>query len=102
MFSRRDAKRINLFHQYRNRITAGSGDTAVTTEYYYDEKGILRFIYNEFGAVNGTAGAYRIYFDETGKQIYMKHAAQGPFGSSVEPPEEIKNPKEHFERIGKQ
>ncbi len=46
-----DAK--GLIRKYR--IIGGSGDTYGKTGYYYDGNGILRFIYDEYGAVSGVA-----------------------------------------------
>ena len=53
---------------YRNQ--AGSEDSSLQWEHYYDEMGHLRFVFITGGAVNGSALEHRIYFDETGKRIW--------------------------------
>ena len=35
-------------------VTAGSGDSIGTAEYYFDKKGVPRFTYRTRGASNGT------------------------------------------------
>lgn len=48
---------------------AGSDDSALTWEHYYDEAGRLRFVFIKGGAANGARLEHRIYFDETGRRI---------------------------------
>ncbi len=49
---------------------AGSEDSSLKWEHYYDEAGHLRFVFISGGAVNGSELEHRIYFDETGKRIW--------------------------------
>lgn len=49
---------------------AGSEDSALKWEHYYDEAGRLRFVFITGGAVNGSELEHRIYFDEGGKRIW--------------------------------
>lgn len=49
---------------------AGSDDSALKWEHYYDEAGRLRFVFITGGAVNGSELEHRIYFDEAGKRIW--------------------------------
>lgn len=48
---------------------AGSEDSALKWEHYYDEAGRLRFVFITGGAANGSELEHRIYFDEGGKRI---------------------------------
>jgi hypothetical protein len=58
---------------------AGSEDSALTTEHYYDETGRIRFVFITAGAVNGSNLEHRIYFDETGKRIWeVQTYTKGP------------------------
>lgn len=50
--------------------SGGSDDSRVDRNFYYDTKGVLRFVYITGGAVNGTAVQHRIYFDAAGKRIW--------------------------------
>lgn len=52
---------------------AGSDDSALKWEHYYDEAGRLRFVFITGGAVNGSELEHRIYFDEAGKRIWEEH-----------------------------
>jgi hypothetical protein len=49
---------------------AGSEDSALKTEHFYDEAGRLRFVFISGGAVNGSNLEHRIYFDAAGKRIW--------------------------------
>ncbi|MDX6696101.1 MAG: hypothetical protein QOF02_3704 [Blastocatellia bacterium] len=49
---------------------AGSDDSALKWEHYYDEQGRLRFVFITGGAANGAELEHRIYFDEGGKRIW--------------------------------
>ncbi|NJO17630.1 MAG: hypothetical protein HC877_18405 [Thioploca sp.] len=49
---------------------AGSEDSALTSNYYYDHAGRLRFVFITGGAVNGSQLEHRIYFDTRGKRIW--------------------------------
>ncbi|MBD0326633.1 MAG: hypothetical protein ICV68_09385, partial [Pyrinomonadaceae bacterium] len=49
---------------------AGSDDSALKWEHYYDESGRLRFVFITGGAANGSTLEHRIYFDEMGKRIW--------------------------------
>jgi hypothetical protein len=58
---------------------AGSDDSALKTEHYYDEAGRLRFVFISGGAVNGSHLEHRIYFDEAGRRIWEEHTyTKGP------------------------
>lgn len=57
----------------------GSDDSALKWEYYYDERGRLRFVFITGGAVNGSKLEHRIYFDENGKRLWEDHTyKKGP------------------------
>jgi hypothetical protein len=59
--------------------SAGSDDSSVQTELYYDAKGILRFAFIKAGANNGTELEDRIYFSEYGKRIWeIQKLLKGP------------------------
>ncbi|HEY0406361.1 MAG TPA: hypothetical protein VGC89_11580 [Pyrinomonadaceae bacterium] len=49
---------------------AGSDDSALKWEHYYDEEGRLRFVLITGGAANGSELEHRIYFDESGARIW--------------------------------
>jgi hypothetical protein len=49
---------------------AGSDDSALKWEHYYDELGRLRFVFITGGAANGSELEHRIYFDEGGARIW--------------------------------
>lgn len=58
---------------------AGSDDSALKWEHYYDEAGRLRFVLITGGAVNGSELEHRIYFDEEGKRIWEEQKyTKGP------------------------
>jgi hypothetical protein len=46
----------------------GSEDSAMQLYHYYDTDGRLRFVLAKVGAVNGSQGEYRLYFDGAGAQ----------------------------------
>jgi hypothetical protein len=52
---------------------AGSDDSALKWEHYYDEAGRLRFVFITGGAANGSKLEHRVYFDENGKRIWEEH-----------------------------
>lgn len=52
---------------------AGSDDSALKWEHYYDEAGRLRFVFITGGAVNGSKLEHRVYFDDNGKRIWEEH-----------------------------
>ena len=60
-----------IVRRYENE--AGSEDSNLTFQHYYDEAGRLRFVFISGGAVNGSQLEHRIYFDETGKRIWEDH-----------------------------
>lgn len=60
-----------VVRKYENE--AGSDDSALKWQHYYDEAGGLRFVFITGGAVNGAQLEHRIYFDETGKRIWEEH-----------------------------
>jgi hypothetical protein len=58
---------------------AGSEDSSLKWQHYYDENGRLRFVLITGGAVNGSKLEHRIYFDESGKRIWEDHTyMKGP------------------------
>lgn len=58
---------------------AGSDDSALKWEHYYDEEGRLRFVFITGGAANGSELEHRIYFDEEGKRIWEEQKyTKGP------------------------
>lgn len=66
-----------VVRRYENE--AGSDDSALTWQHYYDEAGRLRFVFISGGAVNGSQLEHRIYFDENGKRIWEEHKyVKGP------------------------
>jgi hypothetical protein len=52
---------------------AGSDDSALKWEHYYDEAGRLRFVFITGGAANGSRLEHRVYFDDNGKRIWEEH-----------------------------
>ena len=70
-----DSKGIVRWYQKE----AGSEDSSLSWEHYYDEAGRLRFVFISGGAVNGAKLEHRIYFDESGKRIWEEHKyVKGP------------------------
>lgn len=67
-----DARGRARFYQ----TDAGSDDSALKTEHYYDEAGQLRFVFITGGAANGAKLEHRIYFDEAGKRIWEEQTYQ--------------------------
>lgn len=58
---------------------AGSEDSGLTWEHYYDEAGRLRFVFISGGASNGAQLEHRVYFDESGKRIWEEQKyVKGP------------------------
>jgi hypothetical protein len=57
----------------RYEYQAGSDDSSLTWQHYYDEAGRLRFVLILGGAVNGAKLEHRIYFEESGKRIWEEH-----------------------------
>ncbi len=59
--------------------SAGSDDSAITYNHYYDDAGHLRFAYFLGGAANGTRIQHRIYFDSHGNKIWeVQKLVEGP------------------------
>ncbi len=57
----------------------GSDDSAVQTEFYYDENSKLRFAFIIAGAYNGTKLEHRVYFSKAGKKIWeIQKLLEGP------------------------
>jgi len=81
----------------RSYVTeAGSEDSALKWEYYYDESGRLRFVFISGGAVNESQLEHRIYFAEDGKRIWEEHKyVKGPGYTFPEiwPDEDLKKTK---------
>ncbi len=66
-----------VVRRYENQ--AGSDDSALTWQHYYDEAGRLRFVFITGGAANGAQLEHRIYFDESGKRLWEDHKyVKGP------------------------
>lgn len=66
-----------VVRRYENQ--AGSDDSALTWQHYYDELGRLRFVFISGGAANGAQLEHRIYFDESGKRLWEEHKyVKGP------------------------
>lgn len=58
---------------------AGSDDSSLNWAYYYDDSGVLRFVFITGGAVNGTVIDHRIYFDASGQRIWeVQERLEGP------------------------
>lgn len=51
-------------------LDAGSEDSAVTVDAYYDTQTKLRFIFVKAAAVNDTVYEYRLYFSPDGKKLW--------------------------------
>lgn len=60
-----------VVRKYENE--AGSDDSALTWQHYYDQLGRLRFVFISGGAANGAQLEHRIYFDESGKRLWEEH-----------------------------
>jgi len=56
---------------------AGSDDSALNIEYYYDLSNRMRFIFITGGAVNGTYIEHRVYFDNNGNKIWEIQKMEG-------------------------
>lgn len=66
-----------VVRRYENQ--AGSDDSALTWQHYYDQLGRLRFVFISGGAANGAQLEHRIYFDESGKRLWEEHKyVKGP------------------------
>jgi hypothetical protein len=66
-------RRIALDHKgvARSYIKeAGSDDSSLKWEHFYDTAGRLRFVFISGGAVNGSELEHRIYFDEAGERLW--------------------------------
>lgn len=74
-------------------VDAGSDDSMVRRDFYYDKDGKLRFAFIRGGAVNGTKIEHRIYFDPSGKRIWeIQKLVEGPgytFPQDTWPDDEI-------------
>ena len=66
-----------VVRRYENE--AGSDDSMLTWQHYYDQLGRLRFVFISGGAANGAQLEHRIYFDEDGKRLWEEHKyVKGP------------------------
>ena len=78
----------------------GSDDSAVTSSYYYDDRGRLRFVFIKCGAVNGTQIEHRIWLAIDGRRIReQRKLLEGPGYTFPDPwPEEslVKDPQQAF------
>ena len=69
--------KFNIVRKYTEE--AGSDDSALEFNYYYDHKQILRFVFIKGGTVNGSILEHRIYFDSNGKKIWeIQKYIEGP------------------------
>ena len=69
--------KLNIARKYVER--SGSEDSALTFSYYYDPKRVLRFVFIEGGAVNGSQMEHRIYFGASGERIWeIQKYQKGP------------------------
>jgi len=58
---------------------AGSEDSSLTWQHYYDDSGRLRFVFISGAAVNGAHLEHRIYIDGSGQRIWEGHRyVKGP------------------------
>jgi hypothetical protein len=55
------------------KTQAGSDDSALSLEHYYDQAGRLCFVFISGGAANGSDLEHRIYFDAKGQRIWEVH-----------------------------
>ena len=60
-----------IVRRYENE--AGSDDSALRWQHYYDQSGRLRFVFISGGAVNGSQLEHRVYFDENGNRVWEEH-----------------------------
>jgi hypothetical protein len=88
------ADRNNIIRKYV--VDGSSEDSRGRAEYYYDEKGILRFTYRLHATVNGTATEERIYFNEKGQHLYTDRKEKGPDVGSTGLPDAIENPRSDY------
>lgn len=64
---------------------AGSDDSSLTWQHYYDDSRRLRFVFISGGAANGARLEHRIYFDESGQRVWESHQyLKGPHYSFPE------------------
>lgn len=58
---------------------AGSDDSALKWQHYYDHGGRLRFVFITGGAANGSELEHRVYFDDAGNRIWEEQKyVKGP------------------------
>jgi hypothetical protein len=57
----------------RYEVHGSFDDIPLTWQHYYDEAGVLRFVFIFGGPVNGKKIENRIYLDETGKRMWEDH-----------------------------
>lgn len=79
-------------------LSGGSGDTSGAAEYYYSEKGTIRFAFLQFKAHNGTERETRIYYDVNGNHLYTDSKGEGP-GYAGGWDETIENPLDDFKNL---
>jgi hypothetical protein len=83
-------------------VEAGSEDSSLVYNYYYNDQGILRFVFITGGAINGSVMEHRIYFDVMGKRIWeIQKYVKGPGYTfpQVWPSQQIyTNPLDEFNR----
>ncbi|MEJ2170054.1 MAG: hypothetical protein P8X90_31530 [Desulfobacterales bacterium] len=92
-----DDSEIPRYYSY----SAGSDDSAITWQFYYDQSGNLRFAFITAKAVNKTKIEHRIYFNAKGERIWeIQKLIEGPgytFPRNHWPDADIvKNPIERF------
>ncbi|MBU2591922.1 MAG: hypothetical protein ABH867_03775 [Patescibacteria group bacterium] len=66
--------------------SGGSDDSSHTYDYYYDQKGEVRFVLIRIGTVNGSMLDHQTFFDENGFKIWELHEYLSGPGSPL--PEE--------------
>jgi hypothetical protein len=82
--------------------SAGSDDSHLLFDFYYDSVGLLRFVFIIGGAVNGSHLEHKIYFDSLGKRIGESHQyTKGPGYTfpTVWPDDDLVfNPKKDYDK----
>lgn len=80
-------------------ITAGTGDSMGTVEYYYDSRGVPRFTYKTNNAYNGTKKQDRIYFNTSGIHLYTNHRQEGVGYPQGGLDDVVRNPAAHYAQL---
>ena len=77
-------------------LSTTNEETAERTEYYYDDKRTLRFILFSCSFQDKGHLTSRIYFDKTGKEIYINKETEGEVQYCNIEVRAILKPKEHY------